>query len=138
MSYTTAPALQAAIYGHLTADAALAALVGPAIFDAPPDEGALPATYVLLGDEEARDRSDKGARATMYRLTLSVVTDAAGFHRAKQVAAAVDAALTGATLNLGSGHLVAMTFERARARRTRNASGRRIDLRFRALVDETP
>lgn len=137
MSYATAPALQTAIYGHLSADAALAALVGGAIFDGPP-EGTPPDTYVVLGDEEARDRSDQSGRATLFRLTLSVVAREAGFHQAKQVAAAIGAALDGAALNLGTGHLVAMQFDRARARRTRNDTGRRIDLRFRALVDETP
>ena len=136
MSYLTAPALQEAVYGCLSADPLLASLVGGAVFDSPP-HGTPPAEYVLLGTEEARDRSDKTGRATLYRFTVSVRGTDCGFHRVKEIAAAVDAALMAAPLTLGVGRLVALDFERARARRDRAGTARQIDMRFRALVDET-
>ena len=136
MSYLTAPALQEAVYGCLSADPLLVSLVGSAVFDCPP-QGMPPAEYVLVGAEDALDRPDKTGRATLFRFTVSVRGTGGGFHRVKEIAAAVDAALTAVPLNLGVGRLVALDFERARARRDRAGTARQIDLRFRALVDET-
>lgn len=136
MSYLTAPALQEAVFGRLSTDPALVALVGGAIFDTPP-QGTPPSEYVLIGAEEARDRSDMTGRATLYRFTVSVVGSDCGFHRIKTIAAAVDAALTSNPPVLGVGHLAGLHFDRARVRRDRTGSARQVDLRFRALVDET-
>ena len=78
MTYTMAIALQKAVYAALSADAALQALVGTAIFDAPP-VGAIPALYVSLGPETAQDRSDQGISGARHDFVISVVTDAGGF-----------------------------------------------------------
>ena len=134
MSYGAAAALQAAVYQRLAGDGALAALVGDAIYDAAP-AGALPALYVSLGPEDVRDRSDKTGAGAQHRFTVSVISDAAGFHAAKQAAAAVSDALTGAGLTLARGRLVGLYFDRARARRS-GPGTRRIDLRFHARVDD--
>jgi len=66
MSYAVSAALQVAVFGALSGDAALDALVSGAIFDADPT-GALPAQYVSLGAERARDRSD-GSTGSLKRL----------------------------------------------------------------------
>ena len=58
MSYGVSAALQAAIYQRLMGDTALTALVGTAIYDNAPS-GAIVGTYVSLGPEDVRDRSDK-------------------------------------------------------------------------------
>jgi len=87
MSYGAAAALQAAIYQHLAADSTLQGLVGSNIYDDVPP-GPLPGTYVSLGIEDVRDRSDKTGRGALHILTVSVVSDAAGFQVAKTVAAA--------------------------------------------------
>ncbi len=136
MSYASAAALQEAVYQKLTGDAALSALVGGAIYDALP-EGSLPATYVALGPEEVRERGDGTAGGAWHRFTVSVVTAEAGFHAAKQVAAAIGDALLGADLTLTRGHLAALNFDRARARREGTGALRRIDLTFRARIDDT-
>jgi len=136
MSYGIAAALQAAVWQRLSGDAALVALVGGAIFDAPPP-GPLPATYVVLGPEEARARADASGQGAWHRFTVSVVTDAAGFQGAKAVAGAVSDALIDAPLALTRGRLVALNFDRARAWRAGAGDRRRIDLRFRARVEET-
>jgi hypothetical protein len=135
VSYGVSAALQAAVYQHLLADAALGALVGGAIYDAVPP-GVLPVTYVSLGQEDVRDRSDKTGKGALHIFTVSVVSSAAGFAGAKAVAAALSDALIDAPLTLARGVLVSLTFDRARARRAGDGDMRRIDLTFRARVDD--
>lgn len=133
MSYGVGAALQAAIFERLVSDAALGALVGEAIFDAPP-AGRLPPLWVSLGAEEARDRSDATGAGAEHRLTISVVGEATGFAQAK-AAAAISDALVGADLPLARGRLVGLRFVRAQARQS--GTGRRIDLTFRARVQDS-
>lgn len=135
MSYAMAAALQAAIWQHLSNDAGLGALVGGAIYDAAP-QGAVPDLYVVLGPEEVRVRSDATAAGAEHRVTVTVVSAGAGFLAAKQAAGAVSDALESAVPVLTRGRLVALTFLRARARRSRDGQLRRIDLIFRARVDD--
>lgn len=136
MSYAAAAALQAAVFQKLSADSDLGALVGSAIYDALP-VGSLPATYVTLGPEDARDRSDKSGGGAWHRFTVSVITESEGFYTAKQVAAAINDTLVGADLSLSRGRLAGLHFYRARARREGTGDMRRIDLTFRARVDDT-
>lgn len=135
MSYGVSAALQAALFQQLTGDATLTGLVGSAIYDAAP-AGTAPGTYVSLGPEEVRDRSDKTGRGALHVLTVSVISDVAGFHAAKTIAGAVNDALQDAALTLSRGELVSLQFLRARARRTQAGAGRRIDLKFQARVDD--
>ena len=137
MSYGVAAALQEAVYQRLTGDAALGALVSGAIYDAVPP-GSLPDLYVTLGPEEARARSDGTGGGAWHRFTVSVISNAAGFQTAKQVAAAISDALVDAPLVLSRGTCPALHFFRARARRAGTGELRRIDLTFRARVDDTP
>ncbi|HGG06640.1 MAG TPA: DUF3168 domain-containing protein [Aliiroseovarius sp.] len=136
MSYGVSAALQQAVYQRLQADSALTALVGSAIYDAAPP-GIVSGTYVSLGPEDVRDRSDGTGHGALHQITVSVVTDEAGFNGAKQVAAAVGDALMDATLILSRGSLVYLNFYRARARRVQAADVRRIDLIFRARVQDS-
>jgi len=135
MSYGAAGALQKAVFQALSADAALAALVGGAIFDAPP-QGSVPPVYVSLGPEVVRDRSDQATGGARHDFTVSVVTDADGFMGAKTVAAAVSDVLAAEIPALERGALVALFFLKARAAREAAGTVRRIDLTFRALVDD--
>ena len=134
MSYRNGGAVQAAIHARLTQDAGVAAAVGAAVFDEIPEAGAQ-GTYVTLGEEQVRDRSDAGGPGAEHRLTVSVVSDAPGFAEAKAAAAAVVAALMDAPLEIGGAQAVALWFDRAQAYRLRTGRGRRIDLRFRLRVD---
>ncbi len=137
MSYATSAALQAAVFQHLSNDASLAALVGTAIYDAVP-VGTPPATYVTLGPEDARDQSDGTGAGALHNLEISVMTDGSGFSAAKQVAAAISDALHNTDLTLTRGQLIDLSFYRAKAKLEGTGDMRRIDLTFRARVDDTP
>lgn len=135
MSYGAAAALQLAVFQRLEQDLALQALVGTAIYDAAP-AGSVPGTYVSLGLEETRDRSDCTHKGAAHDFTVSVVTDTAGFQSAKAVAAAVSDCLVDAPLVLTRGRLISLSFRRSRATREAKGTMRKIDLRFRALVED--
>lgn len=134
MSYAVAAALQAAVYQRLLADPALQALVGAAIYDAVPP-GTVTGSYVSLGPEDVTDASDKTGDGARHDFVVSVVTDAAGFQAAKEVAAAISDALVDAPLALARGSLVGLWFLSAKARRVKTGEARRIDLTFRARVE---
>ena len=133
MSYGMTAALQSAVYGRLSADAGLAAIVGPNVFDAMPP-GPEPEIYVTLGPEKVRDRSDGSAGGALHEFSVSVVTTGAGFHLAKEAAAAVSDAVLAAPLTLSRGRASRVHFTRAKAVRT--SANRRIDIWFRARLDE--
>ncbi len=135
MSYAVSPSLQTAVYGAVAADATVQSLIGSDVFDEPPS-GSLPLTYVVIGEEDVRGRSDSSADGAEHDLVVSVFSDAAGFAAAKDVAVAVSDVLVDADLTLARGRLVLMRFLRARARRGSAPDGRRIDLRFRARVED--
>ncbi|SDI07606.1 DUF3168 domain-containing protein [Lutimaribacter saemankumensis] len=135
MSYGMAAALQEAVFQRLTGDAAVTALAGSAIYDVVPS-GSLPALYVTLGQEEVRDASDKTGGGARHDFTVSVVSDGSGFLAAKTIAAAVSDALVDADLSLSRGRLVALDFLRARASREGTGQLRRIELRFRARIED--
>ncbi|MBT9384253.1 DUF3168 domain-containing protein [Pseudooceanicola sp. CBS1P-1] len=134
MSYAVSAALQTSLYQALCADAALVALVGTAIFDAPP-QGTPPALWVALGPETVKDSSDKSGAGALHELEISVVASADGFHALKTVAGAVSDALAGEIPALGRGNLIYLNFLKARARREGRL--RRIDLTFRARVQDS-
>ncbi|TLP56509.1 DUF3168 domain-containing protein [Parasedimentitalea maritima] len=131
MSYALSAALQSAVFQHLGNDPAL---VGIAIHDALPS-GTVPPIYVLLGDEDVRDGSDKSGAGALHRFTLSIHSDSAGFSSAKQLASTLCDSLISAPLVLSRGQLIGLWFDRANARRLSDGS-RRIELRFRARVED--
>lgn len=135
MTYALSAPLQAALYDLLTADAALSALVGGHVYDAVPP-GEVPPLYVALGAERVRERSDGTGAGAQHDITVSVITGAAGFAQAKVAAGAVCDAFDGARPPLSRGRIVAMTFQKARARREQTGAVRRIDLTFRARLDD--
>ena len=137
MSYAAAAALQAAVYGQLANDPAISGQIGNAVYDALP-AGPLPGTYITLGPEDARARADGTAGGAWHRFTITVVTEEAGFQVAKTLAAAINDALVDAPLTLTRGHLAALHFHRARAKRDSSGQRRRIDLTFRARIDDAP
>lgn len=133
MTYAISAALQAAVYQQLFTDPDLVALVGTNVFDALPT-GGLPSLYVAIGPEVVKDASDKTGGGALHEITVSVVTDVAGFAQAKTAAAAVSDALIDADLVLTRGTLVSLGFYKATAARVGTGDTRQIDLTFRARV----
>lgn len=135
MSYGMSPVLQTAIYEALRADAALAGLVGAHIYDALPT-GAVPETYVSIGDERVRDASDQTHNGSVHKLDILVRTTQPGFAKAKAIAAIISDALHNAQLSMSRGRMVSLQFERATARRIETNTAREILLLFRARLDD--
>ncbi len=129
MSYAGAAALQVAIYQHLAVH-----LPGVAVVDALPN-GAGTGSFVLIGPEEVLEAGDQTGRGAEHRFVISVISDAAGFLEAKEIAVRVSDALEGAPLVLSRGRLVRMQFLKAQARRLQQGEARRIDLRFVARLE---
>jgi hypothetical protein len=135
MSYAISYSLQKAIFTYLAGEAALYSLVGAHIFDVPPP-GGKPSTFVLIGEETVLDRSSKTNYAALHEFIVSVNSDAAGFGKAKEVAATVCDTLLDAKLSLDRGHVTGIWFRNAKAVRGKSPDRRRIDLRFRAYVED--
>lgn len=135
MSYGVSAALQQAVFQQLQNDTVLASLVGGDIFDAAPP-GVVPETYVSIGPEDVKDASDGSGIGAVHEFTVSIVSQGAGFRIPKDVAGAVSDALVDAPLVLARGLLVSLNFMRAKAKRVQDGETRRIDLRFRARVQD--
>lgn len=130
-AYAHSAALQVAIYEHLSTDPAIAAPV----YDAQPS-GTVPPLYVALGPEQVSDVSDGSGAGTRHDFTVSVVTSQPGFAAAKTMAAHVSQALAAPDITLSSGHLTGIWFRKARAYRDMKSTARRVDLTFRARIDD--
>ncbi len=130
MTYSLAGTLQAALYARLSSSETLRAIVGDAIYDGLPP-GDVPPIFVSLGEERVSDRSDFLERAAYHDFEIAVVTEEAGFARAKDAAGAISDVLLGAPLALERGQIIGLWFRQARARRMRRSGTRRIDLGFR-------
>lgn len=128
--------MQTAIFGTLRSDARLAEAIGAALYDATPS-GTVPDVYVVLGEEEVRDRFDKTGDGSWHDLTISVVTEVASFRRAKEVAGLIADILDGPKPEMTRGRVVGLWFLRARARRSCKGDRRQIDLRYRVQVEDT-
>ena len=135
MSYALSAPLQSAVYEYLLADAGVQTSVGTHVYDALP-AGRVPDLYVTLGAEVVRDKSDASGAGAEHDLTITVVTGSAGFQKAKEAAAAISDALEDPALSLSRGRLVGMRFLKAQAARVGTGSIRRIDLKFRARVED--
>ncbi|MEM9581913.1 MAG: DUF3168 domain-containing protein [Pseudomonadota bacterium] len=135
MSYGVSAALQQAVYQALSSDMILDGLIGSAVFDAEP-VGAMPSSYVSLGAERVRDRSDKTGAGAVHEFDIAVITEADGFFVAKEIAGAVSDALVNQDLALSRGRLIYLRFFKARAQRVEKARIRRIDLTFRARIQD--
>lgn len=131
MSYGAGAALQAAVWARLTAWPGLA---GVPVVDQLPKGGGR-GTFVLIGPEQVVDAGDASGPGAEHRFTVSVITDAAGFREAKEVAVEVSDALAGGGLVLSRGRVVALAFQRAVARRLAEGAARRVDLTFVARLE---
>ena len=135
MSYAVSAALQSAVFAAVASDIAVSDAVGDAVYDALPS-GALPSIYITIGPETVKVADDLTGSGAVHSFTASVVTEMPGFFQAKEVAGAVCDVLHDADLPLDRGRLVSLRFEKARAAKIDNGTGRRIDLTFRARTED--
>ena len=140
MTYALAWPLQQAVFALLDGDAGVAAHLAGRIYDAPPPlvgEAAPEGLYAVIGDEEVADWSTKSDFGANHLFTVSVNAPRAGFAEAKQAAGAISDALLGGLPALSRGHLVAIRFVDARTRREAEGEMRRVEMRFRAVIEDT-
>ncbi len=139
MTYALSLPLQQAVFTALGGSAALAAFVADRIYDAPPhgddplsDEG----PYLTIGDEkvEAWSSADQGGAA--HEIDISVHTQNQGFAEAKEIGGVVSDIVEGMSGPLTRGRIVLARFIAARTKRTGQGGGRRVDLRFRFLIED--
>ena len=134
MTYALGASLQTAVYGRLASDPALDALVAGAVFDTIPDDA--PDLFVAIGPERVSGRLDVTGSGAVHDISVSVVTRRGGYFSAKDAAGRVSEALTGSVLAMTRGRIVSIRFLRARTRRDEGEGTRRVDLWFRARVDD--
>ena len=134
MTYALGQGLQVAIYDRLIRDPGLDAVISGAVYDTVPDVA--PDLFVAIGQEKSRAQSDGTARGAIHEVQLSVVSRRSGYSEAKGVAGMVSDLLVDADLTMVRGRVVSMRFLRAQARRDEGEGTRRIDLWFRARVDD--
>ena len=135
MTYAIGASLQRAVFAHLAGEAEIIEMVGPNIYDAVP-AGAEPEVFVLIGEEVALDRSTQTSAAAYHDFAVSVFADQHGFSTSKALAALICDSLLVADLSLDRGRVTGLWFRRARTRRGREPDRRRIDLQFRAHVED--
>ena len=139
MTYALAWPLQETIYACLTSDPNVSALIGGALYDSPEHSAAgADEVYATLGDETVTPRSDSDQGGATHQVTISIHAADRGFARAKQVAGAVCDALIDADLPLSRGVVIGVFFLGASTAREDQGASRRIDLRFRILVEDAP
>jgi hypothetical protein len=131
-------ALQQSIFAVLTADVALAALLGAnRIYDDVPQGSALP--YLTFGQTTERDWSTGGDPDTdegrEHLLTLHVWSDARGKKQAQDILDAVRAALHDGALTLSGHRLVNLRHEFSEARRAADGETIHGIARFRAVTE---
>lgn len=137
MTVAFAGALQTAVYARLRSAPALVALIGEAVYDAPPEPASSGRiAHVTLGEERIRSFDTKTSFGARHEFAITVHSGEDGFATAKQVAAAVCDALIDPPLNLALGRLVSLSFVRAAAERGPAPAKRAISLLFRAVIDQ--
>lgn len=125
-------ALQQAVFTRLSADAALALLVGSRLYDDVPRTAVCP--YVTLSEMEARDRGTKSGEVSEVTLTLHVWSAQNGMKETQQILAALRALLHNANLTLSEGTLSRLQEELSFVRRLADGRTRQGVARYRAVV----
>lgn len=97
-------AVQTAVYGALVANAGVTALIGSRVYDHVPADAAFP--YVVIGETEAEPFDDKTKSGMVQAFGVHTWSRARGAKEAKDVMAAVSAALHRAGLTV-TGHELA-------------------------------
>ncbi|HWV55561.1 DUF3168 domain-containing protein [Pseudorhodoplanes sp.] len=131
---TATAALRAAIHDALTADVALAGILGGAkIYDEPPATAAFP--YVTLGEARVSDFSAGDDALQEHQLTLHAWSRQGGHKEAHMIAGALLQALDDAPLSPDGHRLVNLRFSLADIRREADGRTYHALVRFRAVTE---
>ncbi|MEL6265527.1 MAG: DUF3168 domain-containing protein [Pseudomonadota bacterium] len=142
MTYALAWPLQQAVFALLSADAGVAALAAGRVYDAPPpmpEDATAEPPYAVIGDESVADWSAADCAGASHVIGVSVFASERSFGEAKRLAGAISDAMAGSAdgaPSLSRGRIVHVQFLSARTRREERDRLRRIDLRFRVLVED--
>jgi hypothetical protein len=127
-------ALQQALYGVLTGNAALAALIGPPrIYDDVPQGAALP--YLTIGQSTVRDWSTGTESGEEHILTLHVWSRAGGRKETHEIMEALRLAVHDQPLVLAGHRLVNLRHELSEARRDPDGETYHGTVRLRAVTE---
>lgn len=127
-------ALQKAVHAALSADAALAGLLGgPQVFDDVPQQSTYP--YVALGSSTERDWSTATEDGAEHVLTLHVWSRKAGRKETREIMEAVRLALHDKPLVVGGHRLVNLRHEFSEARRDADGETYHGIVRYRAVTE---
>lgn len=140
MTYALAWPLQQAVFSTLAADPGVAAIAPGRIFDAPPPltgEAESEPPYAVIGDETVQEWGAADGAGAAHVIGVSIFASERSFAAAKRLAGAICDALLAADLAPTRGRVVLVAFLSARTRREERDRLRRIDLRFRVLVEDT-
>ena len=141
MTYALAWPLQEALFASLAADATCQQYFDDRIYDAPlpfGQDAEAEGLYLTLGDEEARDWATATDQGAVHLVRIEVHAPRRGFAEAKQAAAAVSDVVLGGGLVPSRGAVVNCRFVDAKTGRAENDALRRIEMRFRITVEDTP
>ena len=140
MTYAYGWALQRAVHAALRAHPDIAALVGGRVHDEPPhrssgsaEEAAAP--YVVIGEETVAPWDTATEAGAAHEIVVCAVAAEPGFATVKRIAAAVCDALLGG-LAPERGRVVSARFLGGRTARALRGATRRIDMRFRIVIEE--
>ena len=126
-------ALQQAVFSTLSADAALAALIGAGhVHDHVPHAARFP--YVTLGDVASEHWANLQTSGTLHRLALHVYSRGGGRKEVHQITDRLYALLHEGSLNLSGQSLLAMRFEGAEVTQEPDGISYHGKIRFRVQV----
>lgn len=140
MTYALAWALQQGLYQLLTTDAACVSVFGGRVYDAAPPFGPdaeAEGVYLTLGEEEARDWSTGSDTGAEHLVRLDVHAPRQSYGEAKAAAAAVSDAVLSGTMTLPRGRQINARFVDAKTGRDEAGRLRRIEMRFRIVLEDT-
>ena len=140
MTYALAWPLQKAIYELLSATPTLVSMVGDRIHDGAPQErvpGVENGLSVVIGDDAAQDWSSSDGNGAQHLIGVAIIARERSFADAKAAAAAISDALLHEAISLERGRVVHVAFHSARTKREERDALRRIEMRFRVLVEDS-
>lgn len=130
--------LQQALFERLTGAAELAGPLGGRVYDDAPHRAAAEETgvFVTLGDERVSSWSTATDQGAAHEVEIRVHGPVRGFLPVKAAAAAVAAVIEADPPSPSAGRIVSHEFLSARTAREEQGAARRIDLRFRFVIED--